>query len=285
MIWFRGELMPDDALAIPVLDRAFEHGLGLFETLRTWDRRPTLLGRHLERLQRSARMLGLGLDESSLPEPLDVVRLLDADGHRGDAVLRLTLSGGIDSHVPGTLWMRSRPLAPATAGGLAVRSSWRVLRDDPLARHKSLNYWHRRLIFEAARADGFDEDLARDEHGVLLEGTRSNLFIVASGRVRTPSTRNADQQAAPLLPGVMRAVVLERAEAIGIEAIESLDLTSDDLGTAVEVFLSNGGRGIMPVARLETGGPGTLRTYPAPGPVTRRLIDDLEAWLRSENAS
>ena len=39
MIWSGGEILPDDGLAIPSSDRTFEHGLGLFETLRTWDGR------------------------------------------------------------------------------------------------------------------------------------------------------------------------------------------------------------------------------------------------------
>ena len=40
MIWFRGEVVPDEALRISVLDRTFEHGLGLFETFRTWNGHP-----------------------------------------------------------------------------------------------------------------------------------------------------------------------------------------------------------------------------------------------------
>ena len=43
LIWVRGEIVPDDALRISVLDRTFEHGLGLFETFRTWNGHPTLL--------------------------------------------------------------------------------------------------------------------------------------------------------------------------------------------------------------------------------------------------
>ena len=34
MIWVRGQIVPDEELTISVLDRTFEHGLGLFETLR-----------------------------------------------------------------------------------------------------------------------------------------------------------------------------------------------------------------------------------------------------------
>ena len=61
MIWVHGEIVPDDALGISVLDRTFEHGLGLFETFRTWNGHATLLDRHLDRLTRSAHELGLPL--------------------------------------------------------------------------------------------------------------------------------------------------------------------------------------------------------------------------------
>ncbi len=36
MIWTNGEIIPPEALRIDVRDETFQHGLGLFETLRTW---------------------------------------------------------------------------------------------------------------------------------------------------------------------------------------------------------------------------------------------------------
>ncbi len=97
MIWVRGQLVADDALQVSVLDRTFEHGLGLFETFRTWNRHPTLLPRHLRRLRRSAAELDLALDPASLPDSQAVRDLLNADGREGDAVLRITLSGGLSA--------------------------------------------------------------------------------------------------------------------------------------------------------------------------------------------
>ena len=76
MIWFRGEVVPDEAVRISALDRTFEHGLGLFETFRTWNGRPTLLPRHLERMRRSARELGLVLDPADLPDDRAVTQLI-----------------------------------------------------------------------------------------------------------------------------------------------------------------------------------------------------------------
>ena len=68
MLWVRGEVVSDDALTVSVRDRTFEHGLGLFESFRTWNGHPTLLDRHLERLQNSARELGLPLEPGQLPD-------------------------------------------------------------------------------------------------------------------------------------------------------------------------------------------------------------------------
>ena len=99
MLWARGELVRDDALMVSVLDRTFEHGLGLFETLRTWNGHPTLLDRHLERLKASAFELGLPLEPGQLPDRGAVASLIAANrdvvpvGH--DARLRITLSGGL----------------------------------------------------------------------------------------------------------------------------------------------------------------------------------------------
>ena len=66
MIWTGGEIIPDEALRVSVLDRTFEHGLGLFETFRTWNGHATLLGRHRERMCRSAAALGLRLSSARL---------------------------------------------------------------------------------------------------------------------------------------------------------------------------------------------------------------------------
>ena len=72
MIWVGGRIVPDDALRVSVLDRTFEHGLGLFETLRTWNGRAPLLDRHLARMTRSARRARVAArpgDASPTPTP------------------------------------------------------------------------------------------------------------------------------------------------------------------------------------------------------------------------
>ena len=94
MIWVGGRVVPDDALKISVLDRTFEHGLGLFETLRTWRGRAPLLERHLARLKHSAKLLSLPYSSVMPPDERAVSDLVAAAGLGGDVMLRITLSGG-----------------------------------------------------------------------------------------------------------------------------------------------------------------------------------------------
>lgn len=280
MIWVRGAIVADEDLKISALDRTFEHGLGLFETLRTWGGRPTLLDRHLARLRGWAEALGLPFDPGDLPDSEAVRALREAEGAEGDGSLRIVLSGGHDDGRPGTVWMRSRPLPPPIAGGgAAVCSTWFAAEGDGLMRAKTLNYWSRRLAFEEGKRLGFDENLGRDPSGSVLEGSRSNVFLVSGGAIVTP----ADVPSTPFLAGIMRGAVIERAGGLGIGAAEETGVTIDHIMNSDECFLTNGGRGIVPVSRFEPGG-GRGRSFEAPGPVTRRLMDELDAWLRSEDA-
>ncbi len=271
LIWSDGRLLPAEALTIPATDRVFEHGLGLFETLRTWGGRPPLLDRHLARMSRSALALGIPLEPAQRPDGEAIASLLRANGQE-DARLRLTLTGGDPATGRSVLWVQVQPLPPAAPpeglrilqGDPLVRATRVVDLADPLAGHKTLNYASKRLALEAGRRDGNDEVLSLSADGRLWEGTYTNLFLVADGVLVTPPADG------PILPGVMRALVLERASAIGLRALEA-GLTPDDLSRADEVFLTNSVRGIVPVGRV---GPRTLAT---PGPRTRRLMDTVQA--------
>lgn len=269
MIWVEGRIVADDALQISVLDRAFEHGLGLFETLRTWNRRPTLLPRHLDRLTRAADQLRIPLYPDHLPTADDVRALLDADGREGDAMLRITLSGGVSESAGSTLWMRSSPLPPpAPEAGMRLGPTG-LARNDELAGFKSLNYWSNRLLYEGSRAEGFDECLLIDTTGAIREGSRTNVFLVVGGRLMTPPCDGR------IVPGIMRGLVVERAPGLGIAVEEAAPILFDRRLRPAEVFLTNAVRGVAPV-----GSWGVAR-FPAPGPMTARIRDDLNAWLES----
>jgi branched-chain amino acid aminotransferase len=278
MLWARGAIVSDDALTVSALDRTFEHGLGLFETLRTWNGSPTLLDRHLARLERSARELGLPLESAQLPDAQAVAGLVAAGRGQvpsgADVRLRITLSGGLaTSPASGSvLWMSAGPLPPSIlAGGAIIRSFVEVSRSDPLARHKTLNYWGKRIAFERAQQAGDDDVLCLTPDRVICETSRSNIFLVKGERLETPAVGG------PLLPGIMRGLVIERARLLGLDVVEEW-LPLDRIETADEAFLTNSVRGIVPLERVMDFG------FPAPGRVTLEIWKNIREWLESRGS-
>jgi branched-subunit amino acid aminotransferase/4-amino-4-deoxychorismate lyase len=189
-----------------------------------------------------------------------------------DLRLRIVLSGGDPPAGRSLIWMTAGALPPAMHGGARILRTMRVDPDDPLTRHKTLNYWRRRIEQARAADEGADEVLGVTPDGSVCEGTRSNLFVVRDRRLITPGADG------PLLDGVMRRVVIERARATNLEVVEeAVPLSS--LESADEAFLTNSVRGMLPVARL------LATELPAPGPVTQGLRGRILAWLNSGGTS
>ena len=114
--------------------------------------------------------------------------------------------------------------------------------DDPLARHKTLNYWNKRLAFEHAQARGADEAILRSHDGRIWEGSRTNLFVVLGREILTPPSTG------PIVPGILRALVRDRASLVD-HTVREADITADAIEAADEVFLTNSVRGVIPVDR------------------------------------
>jgi branched-subunit amino acid aminotransferase/4-amino-4-deoxychorismate lyase len=271
MIWSAGRFIPETEPLVGPSDRALEHGVGLFETLRTWGGRPVLLPRHLARLRQSAKALGLQIDPADLPDEQAILNLIDAHQISGEAVVRITVAGG-ELGGNARVWMRTFP-APASfrgAGAILVLDGYGLNWYDSLARHKTLNYWSKRRAYERAREQGADEALQGTPDGRIWEATRMNLFLVRDHELWTPGLDG------PVLPGIMRGLVIECARKFGLEVSEA-DMRASDVDQADEVFLTNAVRGIVPVCETP-GGP-----IASPGVLTRRLNREVRRWLSGGN--
>ncbi len=259
-------------------DRGFLLGDGLFETLRLYRGRPFRLPHHLSRLRAGAGRIRLrwpGEVESRVEE------VLAASGVEGDGALRITLTRGRGPGLlppePGpdpTLHVVARPWTPQPhreARGLSARMVGRVDEHALTAGLKGIGYLERITALLAAREWGADEALLLNGGGGVVGGSTSNLFLVAGGRLRTPSV---DQG---ILPGITRAVVLELAAEAGMEAQEAM-LRPGELAGADEVFLTSSLRELVPVVAVE-GRPVGSGT---PGPVWRRLLEAFRSRVRAE---
>ena len=59
LCYHEGQFRPLEDTFVPLSDLAVQRGIGVFESIRTYDRRPIAPGPHLERLARSAEQAGI----------------------------------------------------------------------------------------------------------------------------------------------------------------------------------------------------------------------------------
>ncbi|MCA1813663.1 MAG: aminotransferase class IV [Halobacteriales archaeon] len=261
MLWFHDRLVPEAEAKVSALDRGFLHGDGLFETLRCYDGRPAFWQEHVDRLAASAK-------ELRIPWPADLAgpvrAVLDANGLRGDARVRITVTRGPgafgDMHGTPTLLVTAEPVAlpDLAAGARAIVSRHRVLSGQPAM--KSTSFQLHALAKAEARAAGAWEALLPNELGELAEGATSNLFALHQGKLVTPPL------GAGCLPGVTRAQVLRLAPGLGVPAVER-PLSLSMLRGAGEAFLTSSVAEVVPLVALDDAPIGSG----APGPVTRRV--------------
>lgn len=263
---------------LSVLDRGFQYGDGVFETLRIAQGRPQHWPRHMARLVSGCERLGI------TPPDLATLRTEAAQlcGESGDSergVLKITVTRGSGGRGYGTrgvgeptrvLAVFPAPEFPAghATQGIRLRLCTMRLGDNPaLAGIKHLN----RLEQVLARAEWDDpaivEGLLMDNHNNIIEGTMSNLFCVQAPAGAPPVLLTPGLSRCGVR-GVTRERILALAGQLDIPWRET-ELQLTDLQQATEVFVSNSLIGIWPVRQFEQ------HDY-APGPVTRRLRAALE---------
>jgi branched-subunit amino acid aminotransferase/4-amino-4-deoxychorismate lyase len=136
-------------------------------------------------------------------------------------------------------------------------------------RTKSGNYLDMILALDTAMRAGADEALLVDRRGRILEGARTNIFVVMSDGIATPPVRLG------ILPGIMRALALGWARREGIPAAVR-SVTYRSMRRAREAFVTNCVWGIMPVRSVDEHPLGTR----VPGPITRRLMERHDRWAQ-----
>ncbi|MBR8240619.1 aminodeoxychorismate synthase component I [Burkholderia multivorans] len=188
--------------------------------------------RHLARLQRSADAFGFRFDADALRRAIDA-RCAALDG---DGPYRMKLSLAKD----GTLDIVAAALKPLPAGPvrvwLAADHGFAPTRaNDALLLHKTTRRADYDRAWQAAEALGGFDMLFVNERGELTEGGRSNLFVKLDGQWVTPPL------ASGVLPGVMRAVLLDDPAFGAVERI----VTRDDLARAQALLLTNALRGAV----------------------------------------
>ena len=267
MIYLNGRFMPIEEAMVPVLDRGFIFGDGVYEVIPAYSRLPFRLAEHLRRLQNSLDAIGLKNPYSDA-EWTKLIAELIAHNAGEDQYLYLHITRGVAKRdhafpkvVTPTVFMMSSPLSvpppELKASGVTAITTQdnRWLRCDIKSISLLPNVLLRQQAVEAGTMEAL---LLRD--GFMTEGAASNIFAVSQGVLLAPPKNNL------MLPGITYDLVLELAEADGIPT-RVAPVAEATVRAADELWLTSSTREVLPITVLDGRPVGKGQ----PGPLFKRM--------------
>ncbi len=256
-VYLNGKIVPSKEALVSVFDHGFLYGDGIYETMRVYDRVIFMLDGHLQRLRRSASLIGLTIPLDTDGLKIVIYETLIVNALR-NAYVRLTISRGQgelgldpDHCTQPTVAiiaqeLRDYPKAYYENGlSLIIPNTRRNLKEAINPQIKSLNFLNNILAKIEAKKQGAYEAVMLNARGKLTEGTICNLFFYKDGVVCTPSL------ACGILDGITRGIVIELAKREGLNVKEGA-FTRADLYSAEEVFVTNTTMEVMPVSKVDS---------------------------------
>lgn len=272
-VFLNGRYLPLAEATVPVMDRGFLFGDGVYEVIPVYSRRPFRIGEHLARLQKS--LDGIRLDNPHAEaEWREIVARIVAEAAVDDQSIYLQVTRGpmaVRNHafptvVRPTVFVMSEPLvtppvAQREAGVAAVSAAdIRWLRCDLKTTSLLANCLLRQRAVDAGCVETV---LFRD--GFLTEGAASNIFAVKDGVLLAPPKNHL------MLPGITYDVVLELAAAHGLPC-QVRDVAEAEVRAADELWMSSSTKEVLPIVALDD----RLISHGLPGP----LFAAMYAWYQ-----
>ncbi len=267
MIVYIDGLFVDEAEArASVFDSGFQHGDGLFETMRSYSGTIFALEEHLNRLIDSAKFLEI----KNVPKKevlSDACKNILEVNNLADARIRLTITRGpLDKTYP-TVVITAAPFTGYDKslyekGMSAITLAGYRFSHNPLNRIKSTSYQLSALARRKAATTGCDEAILMNEQGYVTEGSYTNVFAIREEKIYTPPVVDG------LLPGIMRGFVIKTATQAGHSVLQR-SIYVDDIYRMDELFLTNSLMEIMPLVKIDKKSIGNSK----PGPTTHNLME------------
>lgn len=276
-VYLNGEMMPLSEARIPVLDRGFIFGDGIYEVIPAYAGKPFRARQHMARLSRSLDAIGIQNPHTEHDWLHLVAQLLAAHPEQNQMVyLQVTRGVAKRGHAfpkdcTPTVFMMSNPLAEVpddlrrTGVACVTMEDKRWLHCDI----KSISLLGNVLAAQyAAEHNAIESIQFRD--GLLTEGSSSNIWIVKNQHLYAPPKSHL------LLEGIRYGLIEEICAAAGIP-FTARAITRNEIFIADEVLMSSATKEVLAVTKIDdqTIGNGL------PGPIYQTLY---EAYQRAKLA-
>jgi branched-chain amino acid aminotransferase len=268
--YVNGNFVKKENAFIHVNDIGLLRGYAVFDYLKTYNGKPFRLNDHLERLQNSAKYIGLHIPKS-INEIKQICFELLKRNNFAESNIRIVVTGGVgvDSKTKGepAIIVTCEPRINLDSNfyteGIKIKS---VKGKREISSSKTCNYIAAIDYIDEYKKEGFQEILYVQE-GKILECTSSNIFIFNENKLITP--------AEGILFGITRKVILEISMHL-FEIIEK-EITYNEAVNSNEVFIASTEREIMPVTGIDDKVIGEGKV----GTKTKKLLEEFKKYVNS----
>lgn len=259
--FLNGKILLESDAKISIFDEGFIYGYGVYETMRTYNKRLINWDSHFERLTHSLNATNLELPYTK-PQLLKFINQLIKKNTDNEYRIRLTISAGLNKQ-PTTLISLQPLQLPTTKqykNGVSVMTT---LLSRPLPSIKSTNLLAQKLLWQEMQTKQAFEAIFIDPNGNVLEGSRSNLLIIKDQKIYTPKK--------DILKGTTSRLINQFSDQLNIP-FTAKSLTLKDFLKADEAFITNTIIGVVPINQVDT------HKIPT-GPITPQLQTAYQNYL------
>lgn len=237
-----GTILPASEAVMPLSNIEYAYGFGVYETIRVVKGTPLFLAQHLERLEASAKVIGL---THTFGQAMIGTWIQGLITHvKDDALnLKILLIGARDAHDAQLFIMPLAPLFPDKRLFVRGASVISVQHERYLPQAKTLNMLPSFMAYSKAKAAGCYDALYVNRAGCITEGTRTNFFALRGRTLISPPK-------AEILEGVTLLNVISIAMQHGYDIVYD-DIPLANISTYDGAFLTSTSSKIMPLAKID----------------------------------
>lgn len=282
IVYLNGEFMPLSEARIPVLDRGFIFGDGIYEVVPVYEGHLFRWQQHLARLKRSLAAIRISnpMDDDGWTALVqELVRRHDWTFQM--VYLHVTRGVAKRDHafpagdVKPTVFAMTSAFTPPSLASIGQGLSAICVPDERWLHCdiKSISLLGNILARQTA-VDAGTQEAIQFRDGMLTEGAAANVWVVQAGKLLAPPRNNL------ILEGIRYELLLQLAEHCGIP-VEIRPISRAEVENADELLLSAATKEVQPVTRLDGKAVGNGE----PGPIFKRLFDAYQEAKRIERSA
>lgn len=283
-IYLNGRLVPKEQANISVFDHAFLYGDGVFDTLRTYNKKVFKTDMHITRLYKSAKAIGLTIPLTK-EEMKEAIKQTVGANDFPESRIRITVSRG-EGEIALVAQCKPNIIIIVTelkkADPIIYEEGVSVITvklERPLPEAKTTNCMMQVVAKEKANMVNAYEALLVNNENEVTEGATTNAFIVKYADGKINMKNKVITPAKGMLEGVTRYIVVELVKKLQQENIvidgknielELRAIKKEELYAADEVFITSTTPELVPVVIVDDKAIGSKK----PGKIWKLLSEE-----------